>query len=504
MTQELDPRSKGFIPDGDGDGGQRVNRGHRSWTPIGHLGASELGTVDPAGLVTPAGASWSIDWWIGADDRWHVPAREPSLRQSLLDEMPVVETRIRVPGGDAVQRVYGLPGPSERTVLEIENDSSVPFALALAIRPYGVEGVGEIAHVVVDGDSISIDGATVLLPTAPAHAAAASFEDGDVAEVVMAGDAPPGSAAAAWCRYGLASAAVVFPLPHRATLRIEIPRSPDAHPLARPLSSAADAGRGWRALGERGLRVAIPDERLEGAFAASRRHLLLRHAALAPSEIATVAVASALRAVGYDHEASTLEALAAGHTPHACSDVPALLDDETLVLSVRGIEPGLTLDRARAELGRGDVKAWDRLDAVLGLASPTWAWPDAIHPQLRSGCGGDGASATVSAKLVLVVCRLLVCQADDGGLELLPVLPPGWHGSPIEVHDAPLDRGVLSYAVRWHGTRPALLWDLRGAPPKTAIRCPGLDDGFVTLDAKGEALLGPLSLMVRDLRPSVG
>ena len=27
------------------------------------------------------GESWTLDWWIGADDRWRVPAREPAVRQ---------------------------------------------------------------------------------------------------------------------------------------------------------------------------------------------------------------------------------------------------------------------------------------------------------------------------------------------------------------------------------------------------------------------------------------
>ena len=57
------------------------------------------------------------------------------------------------------------------------------------------------------------------------------------------------------------------------------------------------------------------------------------------------------------------------------------------------------------------------------------------------------------------------------------------------MREAPVSGGVLSYAVRWHGERPALLWD---GPPGTTVRVPGLDPGWRSDDAAGEALLGPV------------
>ena len=36
-----------------------------------------------------------------------------------------------------------------------------------------------------------------------------------------------------------------------------------------------------------------------------------------------------------------------------------------------------------------------------------------------------------------------------------------WLGQAIEVHRAPTHAGELSFAVRWHGARPALLWELQ-------------------------------------------
>ena len=60
--------------------------------------------------------------------------------------------------------------------------------------------------------------------------------------------------------------------------------------------------------------------------------------------------------------------------------------------------------------------------------------------------------------------------------------------------DAPTAHGRLSSAVRWHGTRPALLWELEpheGTDPVT-ITVPGLDPTWSTTDPRGEALLAEL------------
>ena len=103
-------------------------------TLVGALGARGRATVDARGRVDVVGEAWSLDWWIGADDRWRIPAREPAVRQRALDGAPVLETAMRVPGGDAVQRVYGIGGPGGIVVVEIENASPAAFVAAFTIR----------------------------------------------------------------------------------------------------------------------------------------------------------------------------------------------------------------------------------------------------------------------------------------------------------------------------------------------------------------------------------
>ena len=51
-------------------------------------------------------------------------------------------------------------------------------------------------------------------------------------------------------------------------------------------------------------------------------------------------------------------------------------------------------------------------------------------------------------------------MAPDG-CQLLPLgLPDDWLGANFEVHDLPAgEGGRASFALRWHGERPAVLWE---------------------------------------------
>ncbi|MCU1452194.1 MAG: hypothetical protein JWN46_340, partial [Acidimicrobiales bacterium] len=173
------------------------------WTWIGTLDSPTTTLVDGAGLVAPGAGlvapgglalrGWALDWWIGADDRWHLPAREPSVRQRLIGDAPVVETLVRIPGGDAVHRAYAIRGPggAEQVVVEVENRSTIPFAVALAVRPFDPAGRGRIEEITIEPTGggqgrdvahlVRVDGRpAMVVPRAPARAAVGSRAGGDV------------------------------------------------------------------------------------------------------------------------------------------------------------------------------------------------------------------------------------------------------------------------------------------------------------------------------------
>jgi len=81
---------------------------------------------------------------------------------------------------------------------------------------------------------------------------------------------------------------------------------------------------------------------------------------------------------------------------------------------------------------------------------------------------------------------MLVREAAEH-VDVLPGFPDEWRGLNLAVHAVPLrGGGTLSYALRWHGERPALLWD---APPGVELRAPALAPEWRAAGGTGESML---------------
>jgi len=120
---------------------------------------------------------------------------------------------------------------------------------------------------------------------------------------------------------------------------------------------------------------------------------------------------------------------------------------------------------------------------MLDAATATFTWPEAVHPRLGGGCAAT-AQRRAAAGFLGLVRRALVRETPDGGLALATIFPPEWAGQPLEVHDAPTAQGRISYALRWHGDRPALLWQCER--PGVPVTVPGLDRSFSTTEPVGK------------------
>ena len=261
------------------------------------LGGKRDATVDRSGVVVAARApTWELDWWIGADDRWRVPAHEAAVRQQLVDGMPVVQTSMRVPGGDAVQRVVRRAGGDvgEVAVVEIANDSPAPFVAALVVR--GASALD------LDGASVWADGRSAIRTPRPPSRWAASV-DGSTEATVASGAASDGPFAHRQDRAARLVGAFLFPVAHRTSLRAVVTLGTQGIGATEPgaLPDADAVARGWRAQLDRGLRVELPDEsvatrgRHRGAW---RPCSQVRRGAVEP------AVAAVLEDWGLDAEAA--------------------------------------------------------------------------------------------------------------------------------------------------------------------------------------------------------
>lgn len=258
----------------------------RNWTLIGSLDSDRRAAVDPAGLVWPAGASWSLDWWVGAGDRWLVPSRQATVRQRLLGATPVVETVLRLPGGEVTHRAYGVRLPGEAVVIELANDAPEPISIALAIRPYDLLGPGAVDRVAVDSRQVTVeDRPALLLPRDPGLVLTGT---GDAFTALA--NAEPAGAAEVSCPDGMAQVTVVMPLVHTGRLHVIVPLDhPDRRRSRRrsaPVATldetsfgrvpaAAVVADGWTAQTERSPTVRFPDPRLAEAVEAVRRSLVL-------------------------------------------------------------------------------------------------------------------------------------------------------------------------------------------------------------------------------------
>jgi hypothetical protein len=173
-------------------------------------------------------------------------------------------------------------------------------------------------------------------------------------------------------------------------------------------------------------------------------------------------------------------------------DVAALPETETVVRAWdRILERGM-----RAELPQPLQAEVDAARADLLLASPSaaacaaledWGFDEeAMRMWTRLGIRDRRRAKRDRGEGVLAATRAALVRESRSALDLVPGFRPAWLGRSLAVHDAPLQGGRCSFAIRWHGARPALLWDV---PAGYTVRVPTLDPAWSSADPAGETLL---------------
>ncbi|MDH4171364.1 MAG: hypothetical protein OEW42_17420 [Acidimicrobiia bacterium] len=474
-------------------------------TSLGTTGSGSQGVIDDRGTVQLSEAAWTLEWWVGAEDRWHCSGSEINIRQLRLGAGPVTEALMGVPGGDVVQRAAGAESDPAVVLLEFENRSAVPVALALVIRPFRLDGPGRVDAIALDGPAVRVDGEPALvLDRLPAAAVGGSavLDLGPALEGCGTHE-PDGFECS--CPAGSATAAVIAPLAHQATIRVALGTA-DPSVFAR-LPTATQVGAGWAAHLDGGPRLDLPID--DEAFRA---------------DLATVLVAAAQvqrPPLGADrwttaHQARVLEAVTRLGHPLATIEVPRWLETTDLRSDTAAV--AMAISRATTDASPGwfdDYLGWaaDSLHRGLERDDPDAAravgWLSALlartgqiesaaavaagwgpAPRPEWSCPGAIVDPVAAAGRLIDVVDQIVADRPDG-LDLLPVVPAGWFGRSTDVRDLVTAHGSLSFAVRWHGERPALLWEVQPweAGSSVLLRCPGLDPSWTSTDTSGEALL---------------
>lgn len=601
----------------------------RQWSPLGTIDAGQLAEVDTAGSVSLTNQPWSVDIWIGAEDRWYFMPTEPTVRQTWQQDVPVVETRVRVPGGDIATRAFAArvqlnTVEDSGVVIEVENLTGVPVALAFAVRSRELDGTPTTAinEIAVDGPRILFNGEALLyLSKHPSRVVGGPV--GSLATIMnneVQRDPTERSGDQTFTGRGGVEAVAIVPLPHTAVVKALLPRPVEKRRRSRGQQEhlgvdwhapeAASVASGWQIHLDAGANISVEDPLVDAVVRSSTSSLLvagahgfgelpqLRSRTSAPLPNTATQVTAGQRAAliaEFYHRFGYGEA--AEPYARALIDLQGIRkfvrmpdkSDGTLALFwvAASLLTGKKSDHWQEELVGPIAKALHALDKAIrsgksasfiasfggkqatisALANLGPALGRAGQPEVAARTvelvraiekmsGSSTASAvnldaqfngpTVDSLIAIrnapvgdsrteafvsalrshdpgvltdandnnvptgvwgydpaaVAGRLLLLSDtavidDFEGIDVLHGFPKVWLGRSIEVNGFVTSWGTVSYAVRWHGERAALLWeitphssiDVDRATPRLTAR--SIDPEWEAVGWSGEGLLSP-------------
>ena len=396
--------------------------------------------VNERGSVRLNDGSQVLDWHIAADDRWHDPSTEPSVRQTRRAGVPVVETRLRIPGGDAIQRVYAVADAGGLVVIEITNESTLPIAVAFT-RP----------------DLIS--------SRTPSPRGAQGIE------------LPTGS--------------VVFPIAHGSTLRVAL-RAPlnvaneTVNVDVERLPSFEQLQKGWLKSVEQAGYVIVPEGAVAPLVARLRSDALI----LSGHEIEDWATGAGGDCAN-DPVAYILtlqELLRMGEK---------LTGDSAQIRVDHAARLAQSVETLLKENKKSSILPWDVERAlfaaqfVFSRMGENRAADDVSAAQLRMSSAADPPNVMpADIRAIAWVEEKMVAVQRDGSVQVFGRgIPRLWLGANLECHRVaagPLH--TVSFGIRWHGEKPALLWEVSG-PAGVKLDAGICDPTWSTVESTGETLL---------------
>ena len=407
---------------------------------IGILGQPWRATVTPAGDIYPWDDLEAVKWYVAADDRWHTPADEVAVRQRSVDGAPVLETRVRIPGGDVIQRVWVATGRlgSSALMMEFENDS--PMAIAIAI---------------------------------------------DRQDLLVSRPVAVRSSAGEWPAPGLEipREPTVIPVGHRTMVRAALVISGPTNALNVSDLTVADfsdwsaVARGWVSLSERASRLSIADlrdsQRVDELIVVERTEIALNPVSFSD-----------------DPEAAVRWLLEARELKRMDLQDPDLVELSGAVEAIsRAVKRGRIaqanaiqgLKAAAYLLGADQERALIDLRKVV--AKIVGSKKNSLMSMLHTSSHGSDLNLLVGE-----IESEFAVMSDDGVITFLPDgIKPERLGVQFEVHGIAV--GVnhqVSFAVRWHGPNAAVIWEVVGSGD-VQLRS-GVDANWTSTNASGEAL----------------
>ena len=407
---------------------------------LGIRGGGWNAIVNERGSVRLNDGSPVLDWHIAADDRWHDPSTEPSVRQTRRAGVPVIETRLRIPGGDAIQRVYAVADAGGLVVIEITNESTLPIAVAFT-RP----------------DLVS--------SRTPSPRGAQGIE------------LPTGS--------------VVFPVAHGSTLRVAL-RAPlnvaneTVNVDVERLPSFEQLQKGWLKSVEQAGYVIVPEGAVAPLVARLRSDALI----LSGHDIEDWSIGAGGDCAN-DPVAYILtlqELLRMGEK---------LTGDSTLIRVDHAARLAQCVETLLKDHKKSSILPWDVERAlfaaqfVFSRMGENRAADDVAAAQLRMSSAADPPNVMpTDIRAIAWVEEKMVAVQRDGSVQIFGRgIPRLWLGANLECHRVaagPLH--TVSFGIRWHGEKPALLWEVSG-PAGVKLDAGICDPTWTSVESAGETLL---------------
>jgi hypothetical protein len=429
--------------------------------------------LDDAGRIITD--DFTLEWGVLAEDRWRL-AHDERLRRSRVDDTPVYEQWLRVPGGDVILRTGVVnDGVGRALVLEFDNASSSAVMVALA---------GHRASVSLQADTemVLAAGEPWMQPARPAGGLAVG---GDIWAAVAA---EPGADPVV----GDGSAALLIAVPHRQSVRVMVAVE---GPMPTREQTPAEIAAGWRTVASRALDIELPDAELTEAWRRVICDLIVEAGSNDPLAAAEAAWWLDLAGMADEADRGRGVLVAAAENGELTSDAAvaglrALAGRDLIVGKRSGIDQladvlsaiaGEDLDAETLELTANALQPTDpraakharRLAARVAKTEVVYRGP---HSRV-----GRGAAAVLGS--------VVAGHMDGRRLQLLPMVAAEWLGQSIDVRGLATAVGSVSFSVRWHGDRPALLWERIGGSDTVELCCPGLDPEWSSTERNGEALL---------------
>ncbi len=164
-----------------------INNNNRDWISFANQHIPGKFFIDPAGMISPAGECWSIEFWILAKGILYRPQeRTSSINQKRDVDTYIVNTRWEETDFELIESIYNIGNDFEELAVELRTvlHKSIPHTcFFIVLRPYNISSLGGINSIEYNNKTkvIQINGKeTIYLENRPDYTLAGNSSAGDI------------------------------------------------------------------------------------------------------------------------------------------------------------------------------------------------------------------------------------------------------------------------------------------------------------------------------------